>query len=180
MNKVITSLVLILLYVSAFTQVIQTEASEVTFKVSSSASLGKTEGSFNGPTGNVSFDADNLSDSYFDVQVDATTIETGVNLRDNHLKSDDFFYVEKYPYITFVSTSIQKTTSGYVTAGKLTIRDVEKQVRIPFEVSVNGNVTALTGTFTVQRKEFDLGTGFGGFFIGNEVEVSVKTVLKYP
>lgn len=180
MNRVVTLFLSISLFVPAFTQVIQTDDSEISFKVSSSASIGKTEGTFAGPSGKVKFDINNLSESYFDVKVDASTIETGISLRNNHLKSDDFFYVEKYPYITFSSTSISQTNSGYVTFGSLTIRDVEKKVRIPFTVTINKNEALLTGTFTVQRKEFDLGTGFGGLFIGNEVEVTVKTVLKYP
>mgnify|MGYP006293531721 CR=1 FL=1 len=180
MNKVIAFLFLLLLQSSVFSQVIQTDASKISFKVSSSASIGKTEGTFAGPSGKVKFDINNLSASYFDVKVDASTIETGISLRDNHLKSDDFFYVDKYPYITFTSTSIAKRNSGYLTVGNLTIRNMEKQAHIPFSVSINKNEAVLTGTFTVQRKEFDLGTGFGGLFIGNEVEVTVKTVLKYP
>ena len=71
------------------------------------------------------------SSVHFTAQTDS--IDTNVAPRDTHLKSRDFFEVEKYPTLNFKSTKIGKWGDGYVAVGDLTIKDVTKQVRIPFK-----------------------------------------------
>ena len=68
-----------------------------------------TKGSFSGLKGDILFDDKNPSSSSFNVSVDASTIDTDNNMRDSHLKKEEYFNVEKYPAITFTSSKITKT-----------------------------------------------------------------------
>ena len=70
-----------------------------------------------------------FSDAKISFTADAASINTGVEQRDNHLRSDDFFNAEKFPKLAFESTSFKKVKGNtYALAGKLTIRDVTKNV----------------------------------------------------
>ena len=69
-------------------------------------------------------------------KVDLTSINTGQEQRDAHIRSADFFEVEKYPEMTFVSSAIKQGEEGFVLEGDLTIKDVTKKVT--FDLEVNG------------------------------------------
>lgn len=91
-------------------------------------------------TGNIkSFDAtletegDDFTNAAITFSGDINTIDTGNGDRDGHLKSGDFFDAEKYPAITFKSTSVEKDGSDYVVKGDLTIKDVTKAVKLNAE-----------------------------------------------
>jgi polyisoprenoid-binding protein YceI len=82
----------------------------------------KYEGSFIG-------NPDNLENGKFNFSVDINSVNTSVEMRDNHLKTDDFFNAEKYPSMKFESTSIKKSGKDqYKLIGNLTIRDITKPV----------------------------------------------------
>ena len=81
--------------------------SSVTFKISN---LGFTvPGSFKGLKGTISFDPDNIQQSVFDVTIDASTINTDNNMRDEHLKAESYFDVNKYPLIHLTSSKVSAT-----------------------------------------------------------------------
>lgn len=94
------------------------------------------DGSFKKFDGTATGSKTDLSDLKINFTVDVASINTSVEMRDNHLKSDDFFNAEKYPTMTFVSTSFKKraekgakqmtNSNTYILKGKLTIRDVTK------------------------------------------------------
>src|SRR6267378_1001113 len=65
-----------------------------------------TSGSFKGLKGSIHFDPNNLDNSSFDVTIDVRTINTGIDMRDEHLRSDSYFDVKNYPQIHFVSTRV--------------------------------------------------------------------------
>ena len=112
-----------------------------------------TEGSFTGMEGTVKFAIDDLSNSAFKVCIDASTLNSGLKMRDKHLRGEDFFYVEKYPDICFVSESIEKRGDQFITKGNLTIRDVTRPIEIPFSFDAN----TLEGTIFINRLEYNLG-----------------------
>ena len=97
--------------------------------------LGATaEGSFKGFEGNLIFDPDNLATASLKGTVVAKTIHTGISLRDNTLRGDEYFAVEKYPKISLVSTKIEKSAVGNQYTGyfNLTIKDITKNIKLPF------------------------------------------------
>lgn len=92
--------------------------------------ISMVNGKFTDYTGSLSTDGDNLENAQFDFTIQAESINTNVEPRDNHLRSADFFEIEKYPTLTLKSTKIIKTgkPDHYILHGKLTIKDVTKDV----------------------------------------------------
>ena len=136
--------------------------------------LNTVEGTIKGMKGTVDFDPENLKGSKFNVCVDVNTINTGIDKRDAHLKTADFFDVEKYPTICFESKAIHVSSDGYSTTGDLTIHGVTKEVTIPFTYAKN----IFTGTIEVNRLDYKVGVDYGSFKAQEEVSVSIVCVLK--
>jgi len=136
---------------------VDTAHSEVTFKVKHMM-ISTVTGYFENFNATVESDGDNFRDAEIFVEVDIDSINTRSKDRDNHLKSDDFFNAEKYPKMTFRSTSF----NGETLTGDLTIRDVTRQVTL--EVSSNGIAQDPYGqtksgfeiTGEINRKDFGL------------------------
>src|SRR5439155_24254349 len=115
----------------------------------------------------------------------AATVDTGTAARDQHLRSDDIFAVEKFPAITFVSSRVtKKSVEEYGVTGTLTIRGVSKDVTLP--VAYLGGAkdpwgNARVGFETeliVNRRDFGLvwngAPETGGLLVGDEVKISVS------
>jgi polyisoprenoid-binding protein YceI len=92
-------------------------------------------GKFNKFTGQIRLDESDLTRSAVRVTIDAASIDTDHERRDNHLRSEDFFEVAKFPHITFVSKRVERAGDRLVAVGDLTIRDVTREVAIPFELA---------------------------------------------
>lgn len=91
------------------------------------------KGYFNEFDGVIAFDPANLKDSRFDFKVKVKSINTNNSKRDGHLQSADFFDADKYPEMTFKSAAISHTNGNqYAVEGTLRIKDVSKNVNIPF------------------------------------------------
>ena len=128
------------------------------------------------------------SDLKAEVTADVGSISTGNEMRDKHLKSDDFFNAEKYPVITFKSKSVKMLSKNkYVLTGDLTIRDVTKTVELPvlYGGTVKdpwGNIKAgFKATGKINRKDFNLkysnAAATGEAVVGDEVEFKIDAVL---
>jgi polyisoprenoid-binding protein YceI len=114
------------------------------------------EGSFSAPTGIINFDLNNPGNSIFDVTISAKSINTGIELRDNHLRKREYFDVETYPHILFKSTLISKDAKSdkWIVTGDLTIKNVTKQISFPFAFRDD----ILLGEFTIDRTSFNVGS----------------------
>ena len=120
-----------------------------------------TTGSFNGLQGAIQFDPANLAASFFDVSIDVNTINTGIEARDNHLRQAEYFHVEKYPRIKFVSEKISPSNKNgtlYV-SGMLTIKDVTKEISFPFKATPQNGGYLFAGEFKINRRDFGVGGG---------------------
>ena len=151
------------------------QGSSVQFKI---RNLGfNVNGSFSGLDGNIHFDPNNLTASNLDVSVDANTVNTDNNMRDNHLRKDTYFDVKNYPRIRFVSTKI--TTSNKVGIlfifGKLTIKNQTKDISFPFTATLSNEGYLFNGAFKINRKDFGVG---GTSTISDELEVSLNILSK--
>lgn len=99
--------------------------------------ISKVDGHFRNFNGEIKAGRQDFSDAVISFSVDVSSINTGDTPRDNHLRSNDFFNAEKYPEMTFKSSSLTKVTnSKYLLEGDLTIRDVTKKVK--FNVAYGG------------------------------------------
>jgi polyisoprenoid-binding protein YceI len=143
------------------------------------------EGRFKDFTGTVRFDDKDLTKSSVEFAAKVTSIDTGVEARDKHLRTADFFEVEKYPEMTFKSTRVErKGKDAGVLHGDLTLKGVTKPVALPFKMT--GAITDQRGNTRfgieaqtkINRRDFNItwGKAFagGGMDVGNEVNITLR------
>lgn len=160
--------------------------SSVSFSVSHMV-VSETEGNFKLFDGTMENSKADFSDAKINFTIDVNSINTGNDMRDGHLKGDDFFNAEKYPAIKFVSTSFKPAGGkNYKLTGNLTIRDVTKPVT--FNVVYGGIIDTGKGkkagfkaTTTINRFDYNLkwnkATEAGGLVVGKDVDITVKVEL---
>lgn len=135
------------------------EGSEVKFRIKNFGV--NVNGSLKGLDGKIVFNADSLTLIQFDVSIQTNTIHTGIDQRDNHLQQEEYLDVKKYPTISFVSTSVTTSTNkDYLFVfGKLTIKDVTKEISFPFKATPKGDDYLFEGEFTFNRRDYNVGGG---------------------
>lgn len=149
------------------------------------AGIGKTRGSFGEFEGAIEFDeVGKWAGSSVEVTIDAASVDTANEGRDNHLRSPDFFEVEKFPTWTFKSTDVYGGTDEFNVAGELTIHGVTEPVVL--DVTFEGTVVdpagdervAFEARTTISRKKFGLtwnaAMEAGGFLVGDRVNVVLE------
>ena len=136
-----------------------------------------TSGSFTGLQGNITFDINHLNDANFDVSIDANTVNTGIEMRDNHLRNDTYFDVKNYPRIYFVSTKVTPSakTGVLFIFGKLTIKNHTKDISFPFTATATNDGYLFKGVFNINRKDFGVG---GTSIISDNLEVQLSILSK--
>ena len=150
------------------------EGSSIKFKIRNFGL--ETGGSFTGLEGTISFDPNDLTKDSFDLSVDAGSINTDNNMRDNHLKKEDYFDVQNYPRIRFVSTSVTVDNNAHFTVtGKLTIKNTTQEITIPFTATPKNESYIFTGEFRINRKDFKVG---GSSTISNGLTVQFSVYAK--
>jgi polyisoprenoid-binding protein YceI len=100
-----------------------------------------------------------LAGASLDVTVDVSSLDTADGERDGLLRDVDLFNVKKFPTARFVAEKLTKTGSGYEANGKLTVRDVTRDVKVPLAFKAAGNGGQLTGKTTLRRLDFGVGQG---------------------
>ncbi|WNG44150.1 YceI family protein [Archangium minus] len=147
--------------------------------------IAKVRGSFRSYSGTVALDEQDITASSVSVRIETASIDTGVEQRDTHLRSADFFDVEKFPAITFQSTKVEKSSgNGLRVTGNLTIRDVTREVVLEAEqLGIGkdpwGNVkAAFEAKTSVDRRDFGLqwnqALETGGVLVGEKVEITLE------
>ncbi|MCE7992495.1 MAG: hypothetical protein HEP71_10955 [Roseivirga sp.] len=168
-RKTITLLTCLLLPAFAQAQVKAYPVDSWHSSISFSARFGglvPVRGSFDQFSGTVLLDESDLTKTSATIFIAAASIDTGLGMRDNHLKSDDFFDVEKHPQLSFSSTRVIIENNALVMEGILRMHGVAKEVRIPFVLAhgeqpdpwKNFRIT-LQGTLELNRLDFGIGEG---------------------
>lgn len=158
---------------NTYAQEINKDKSNVAFSISN-MKWKTVDGTFSNMTGKVEFNESKPEEAKFEVCVDASTVNTDNKKRDEHLKSADFFHVEKYPKICFTSSSVTKSKDGYLAKGKLTMHGVTKDVEINFTYKDK----KFEGTLDVNRLDYKVGVETGGFTIGETAKLKIVCVVK--
>lgn len=146
--------------------------------------IAKVHGGFEKMSGKLTYDPASPAKSGIEVAMETGSINTREPQRDAHLKSADFFDVEKYPQITFKSQSFEKTGDGVKVVGDLTIHGVTKQVTLDMESPSEeakdpwGNTRmGISGTTKIKRKDFGLtwnaALEMGGVLVGDDVNITL-------
>lgn len=139
--------------------------------------FGTVTGSFSGLKSEIQFDEKNLSGSSISASIDPKTVNTGIGLRNRHLRNEEeWFNTDKYPQIAFHAKKIEKNDNGYNAVGELTIKGTTKPATISFTFTSNGDTGLFKGQFTVKREDFNLGSTGGsvGSIITINLEVPVR------
>jgi len=158
--------------------------SEVQFKIKHLV-ISTVTGSFKSFEGSVDTEGDTFEGATVEFSLDINSLDTNQEQRDGHLKSAEFFDAEKYPKITFKSTSFEKVDDEeYKLHGDLTIKDVTKPVTL--DVEFGGTATDFYGnlkagfevTGKINRKEFGLVwdgvTEAGAIVLGEDVKLTIN------
>jgi len=142
-------------------------------------------GTFNDFGGKVVFDPENPESGEIDVAIQVASINTNVERRDGHLRSEDFFGAETYPQMHFRSSDIRHIEgTSYVALGQLTIKDVTREIELPFEfLGVTDHmmqedvlVAGLHGTLSLNRNDYGVGVGdwAATAVVANEVQIEIS------
>lgn len=166
----------------AAVQRFETDANHTRILFVASTLLFDVDGSFDRYTLNIEGDPDNLSGVKVNIEIDAASINTRNDRRDNHLRSPDFFNVAQHPKITFVSTRAVSENGKVVVEGVLTMHGQQKTMRIPFnKVTARngaGNMeTVFKSEITINRNDFGIGADSVAAKLSLEDDVKVKLVI---
>lgn len=146
-------------------------------------------GKFKNFAGSLEHSKEDFSDARVQFTADINSIDTGMEMRDNHLKSDDFFNAEKFPQLKFESTSFEaKGDNQYRVKGNMTIRDITRPVEL--DVDYGGQMGDFYGNTKagfeisgkLKRKDFGLNwdavTEAGGVVVSDEVKLHLNVQLQ--
>jgi polyisoprenoid-binding protein YceI len=127
--------------------------------------LAEVPGSFRDFSGTINFDGKDVTKSSVNFTAKVTSVDTGVAPRDNHLRTADFFEVDKYPDMTFKSTKVEKKGDMWNVTGDFTLKGVSKQITIPFTLNgmikdQRGNVKmGISAQTTINRQDYGVKYG---------------------
>lgn len=121
--------------------------------------IGSHEGAFHAFSGTVDYKNGNPLTAVIQVEIDLASVKTDEAKLDGHLKSPDFFDVEKFPKATFVSTGV--TAGGadgatHTVKGDFTLHGVKKAIAIPAKIAVTGKSVSVSGELTINRKDYGI------------------------
>jgi polyisoprenoid-binding protein YceI len=147
--------------------------------------ISKVRGRFAKFGGKVQLDEKDLTRSAVDATIDATSIDTGVAERDAHLRSADFFDVERFPRLTYKSKRVEKVSdSEYRIVGDLTIRDVSREVVLDVDYGGVGKDpwgnerVGFTAKASLDRRDFGLkwnqALEVGTVLVGERVDIEIE------
>ncbi len=140
-------------------------------------------GTFKKVSGVVQYDPSDVSKSSLDVTIDAASLDTRVDMRDNDLRSEHFFDVQKYPTITFKSKRVEPAGAGKLrVTGDLTIRGVTKPVTLdvdgpskPMKDPKGKLHMGASATSTINRTDFGIDADQG--MVGNDIGITIDVEL---
>ena len=149
------------------------EGSSVQFSVKASVAL---EGKFDKWEATVTFPSTDVTTGVTDIKIQAASVNTGSGMKDDKLRSKDFFNTKDDPYITFHSDKIVQTGPNTLDIpGTFTIRGVSKPETLTFTITGKGTGEgSVTGTMAFDRKEYGMNSGIPFIKIADRVEVRVE------
>lgn len=134
-------------------------------------------GHFTRFTGDICFGQGGIS--RIDASLDPSSVDTGLPELDAGLKGKDFFAVDKYPRVTFTSTSVQSQGDTHTVRGMLEIKGNRRDVEVVLHTRQAGGKMSISGTFTLDRLQYDIGMGdwTNTKWLGAEVKLDINATL---
>jgi len=161
--------------------------STVGFSVPILGGLSQVKGKFTDFAITLNNDEKDITKSSVSVVIKATSVDTGIEGRDRHLRNADFFDVEKYPEITFKSERIEKKGKQFIAHGPLTMHGVTKQIELPFTVtgtfknpSTNKTSVGYSARTVLNRRDFGINYSRqdNPTFVGDHITIEIELVTR--
>ncbi len=178
-------------YAASAPLAVDSNHSSVSFNLPILGGLSKVTGKFGQFKADLNFDKSDITKSSVVATIRADSISTGIGARDNHLKTADFFDVEKYPEITFKSKKVEKKGGKYILTGDFSMHGVTKEISFPFTISgscADKKAEAVDGpcgfSATLQLNRKDYGIAYerkdNADFMGDVVNVDLSILTQKP
>jgi polyisoprenoid-binding protein YceI len=146
--------------------------------------VANVRGQFNKIKGTINFDQDNIAKSSVEVVIDTSGIYTGIQKRDDHLRSPDFLDVGKYPHIHFKSTNVEGTDKRQLRiTGDLTIHGITRQIILlteftgPEKSPYGETSLGFTASVSINREDYNIMWNVllesGGVMVGKEIHITL-------
>ena len=134
-------------------------------------------GTFRNMKASIAFDPNQPATAMMEASVESATVETGINLRNKHLKKSEYFNVEKFPLIQMKLKRLEKENKNWKGTFVLTLKGITKEVMLPVTFSESGKVGSLKGNFTIDRRDYAVGGS--SWTIGDDVEIIINVILTH-
>ena len=156
-KQLLTNILILVAIFYSFSQTAwDAKTASVAFKIKNGPVT--VDGTFAGLISKINFDAKNYAKGSIEASVKSNSVNTGIDLRDNHLKKVEYFNTAKYPKITLKSVSFSKKKDGsFIGIFNLTIKATTKEVSIPFTYKEENKKSTFKGSFSINRLEYKLG-----------------------
>lgn len=161
--------------------------SNVGFSVPILGGLSQVRGKFTDFSITLNHDEKDVTKSSVSVVIKATSVDTGIERRDAHLRNADFFDVEKFPEITFKSERIEKKGKQFIAHGPLTMHGVTKEIALPFTIngtfknpSNNKSSIGYSAKMVLNRRDFGINYNRqdNPTFVGDNITVEIELVTR--
>jgi len=127
---------------------------EISFKATSR--LVDADGTFHRFAGEVRVDPGALEQAVVSLAIEAASVDTGIQRRDDHLRSEDFFHVARSPQITFTSRRVVPADGKVLITGDLTLHGVRREVTVPVELELSAGTLRARGEFTIRMSDYGM------------------------
>lgn len=149
--------------------------------------VSSVRGKFTDFTVDINFDESDVTKSAVATRIKAASIDTGIDARDKHLRTADFFDVEKNPEITFQSTRVVKKGKGFVAIGMFTMHGVSKEVSIPFTMTgkfynqvTKKTLLGFSANLQLNRRDYGMNWKHSAVpnWVGDLVNIELRVLVK--
>ena len=174
-------------FAATTTYTIDAAHSNVGFSVPIMGGLSQVRGKFTDFTVTIVYDDKDVTKSSVEAVIKTASVDTGIEARDKHLRTADFFDADKFPEITFKSSRIERKGKNFIAFGTFTMRGVAKEISLPF--TINGVRTdpktgktslGATARMVVNRKDY--GISFSRpdnpNFIGDVIDIELNIITR--
>jgi polyisoprenoid-binding protein YceI len=161
--------------------------STVGFSVPILGGLSQVKGKFTDFAITLNHDEKDITKSSVSVVIKATSVDTGIERRDAHLRTADYFDVEKFPEITFKSERIEKKGKQFIAHGPLTMHGVTKQIELPFTITGtyknptnNKTTVGYSAKMVLNRRDYGINYARqdNPTFVGDEITIEIELVTR--
>jgi len=159
----------------------ETNHSSLLFSVPIANGITRITGKYNDYSIDLDYVDKDFTKSVLNATIKSASIDTGIDGRDEHLRSADFFDTETYPEITFQSSRIIKSDAGYTAVGDFTMHGITKELEIPFVITgVDGeNTIGISARVSINRTEYGVGNDFKHTSIDNFISETIDVEIDF-